>query len=251
MSALLTLNDVSSGYGKSLVVDHVSLKVNKRTVVSVVGANGSGKSTLLRTIVGLIRPFEGEIVYDGHDITRFDVEKINRMGIGYVPQTSNVFPNISVEENLRIGGYFLPKAEFDARGKEMLSLFPELGGYLNSRVENLSGGERQMVALARCLMGHPNLLVLDEPTAAIAPLVAAKLLGKIESIRENGTTVILVEQNVKKAIQISDYVYVMLSGRVIAEGTREEIQADSDLARRFLGLAPRRESEKMNKGAGV
>lgn len=230
------MKNVSSGYGKSLVVDNVSIQVGDKQTIGIIGANGSGKSTLLKTIVGLLRPFSGEITYRGKSISKLPVDEINRMGVGYVPQVNNVFPNLSVKENLRIGGYYLSRSLLEGRIQEMLTLFPELVRYLSSKVEKLSGGERQMVAFARSLMISPELLVLDEPTAALAPIVVNKMMEKITTIRDSGVSVVMVEQNAKKAIQISDHVYVMLSGRVIADGTGKEIQEDKDLGRRLLGM---------------
>ena len=158
------------------------------------------------------------------------------MGVGYVPQVNNTFPNLSVKENLRIGGYYLTRSAIQKKSEEMLSIFPELSYYLSSKVEKLSGGERQMVAFARPLMASPELLVLDEPTAALAPIVVNKVIEKITAIRDSGVSVLLVEQNAKKALQISDHAYVMLSGRVIAEGTGNEIQEDKELGRKLLGM---------------
>lgn len=233
---LLEVKNVSSGYGKSLVVDNVSIQANERQVIGIIGANGSGKSTLLKTIIGLLKPFSGEIIFEGKKIENLPVDQINRMGVGYVPQVNNTFPNLSVKENLRIGGYYLGRSALEKKNQEMLSIFPELSGYINSRVEKLSGGERQMVAFARSLMISPKLLVLDEPTAALAPIVVNKMMEKIMAIRESGVSVVMVEQNAKKAIQISDHVYVMLSGRVVTDGTGKEIQEDKDLGRKLLGM---------------
>ncbi len=233
---LLEVTQLNSGYGKSLVVDGVSISAKKGEVVCIIGANGSGKSTLLKTIVGLIKPFSGDIVYNGHKIASLPVDRINRMGVGYVPQVNNTFPNLSVKENLRVGGYYLGRSAIQKTIEEMLSIFPELAQYLSSKVEKLSGGERQMVAFARSLMASPELLVLDEPTAALAPIVVNKVMEKITAIRDSGVSVLLVEQNAKKALQISDHAYVMLSGRVIAEGTGKEIQEDKELGRKLLGM---------------
>ncbi|MDG6907702.1 MAG: ABC transporter ATP-binding protein [Nitrososphaerota archaeon] len=233
---LLEVVKLCSGYGKSLVVDNVSIKANEGQVVGIIGANGSGKSTLLKTVVGLIRPFSGEITYNGKSIASLPVDQINRMGVGYVPQVNNTFPNLSVRENLRIGGYYLGRSGLQKKIEEMLSIFPELLRYLNTRVEKLSGGERQMVAFARSLMVSPKLLILDEPTAALAPIVVNKMMEKIVAIRDSGVSVLMVEQNAKKAVQISDHVYVMLSGRVITDGTGKEIQADKELGRKLLGM---------------
>jgi branched-chain amino acid transport system ATP-binding protein len=233
---LLTVKGVSSGYGKSLVVDNVSICAGERQVVGIIGANGSGKSTLLKTIIGMIKPFSGKILYNDTDISRLPIDAINRIGIGYVPQVQNIFPNLSVKETMRIGGYYLSKDDLEGKMREMLSMFPELNSYLNTKVEKLSGGERQMVAFARAMMTSPNLLILDEPTAALAPKVINKMMQKICSIKESGVSVVMVEQNAKKAISISDYVYVMLSGRVITEGSGKSIGEDKELGRKLLGM---------------
>ncbi|HZW57712.1 MAG TPA: ABC transporter ATP-binding protein [Nitrososphaerales archaeon] len=233
---VLSVEHVSSGYGKSLVVDDVSIAVEEKQIVGIIGANGSGKSTLLKTVVGLIKPFSGKIVFEGRETTGVPLDAVNRMGMGYVPQVQNTFPNLSVRENLRIGGYYLSKQKIRERMDDMISIFPELRQYLGTKVEKLSGGERQMVAFARSMMIAPKLLVLDEPTAALAPIVVSKMMEKIRAIRDSGISVVMVEQNARKAIQVADFVYVMLSGRVIAEGTGREIQEDKEIGRKLLGM---------------
>lgn len=233
---ILDVKAVSSGYGKSLVVDNVSMKAGEKQIIGIIGANGSGKSTLLKTIVGLIRPFSGEVLYRGSDLCQLSIDSINRMGVGYVPQVQNTFPNLSVRENMRIGGYFLPRAKLESKVQEMVSIFPELKSYMSTKVEKLSGGERQMVAFARAMMTSPHLLVLDEPTAALAPKVINSMIAKILAIKDSGVSVVMVEQNARKAISISDYVYVMLSGRVVTEGPAKLIQEDKELGRKLLGM---------------
>jgi branched-chain amino acid transport system ATP-binding protein len=233
---LLEVKDISSGYGKSLVVDNVSIRAEEKQVVGIIGANGSGKSTLLKTIVGQIKPFSGKILYNGKDITSLSMDTINRRGVGYVPQVEGTFPNLSVRENMRIGGYYLSRRDLEERIGDMLSIFPELQVYLHTKVEKLSGGERQMVAFARSMMISPKLLILDEPTAALAPIVVKKMMEKILAIRESGVCIIMVEQNARKAVSISDYVYVMLSGRVITQGSGKTIQEDKELGRKLLGI---------------
>jgi branched-chain amino acid transport system ATP-binding protein len=234
--SILEVKGVSSGYGKSLVVDNVSMKAGEKQIIGIIGANGSGKSTLLKTIVGLIRPFSGEVLYQGTDICRLSIDSINRLGVGYVPQVQNTFPNLSVRENMRIGGYFLPRAKLESKVQEMVSIFPELKYYMSTKVEKLSGGERQMVAFARAMMTSPDLLVLDEPTAALGPKVINSMVSKILAIKTSGVSVVMVEQNARKAISISDYVYVMLSGRIVTEGPAKLIQEDKELGRKLLGM---------------
>ena len=232
----LQVDHVSSGYGKSIVVDDVTLKLESGQTVAVIGANGSGKSTLVKTIVGLIKPFSGRIRFDGTDITALEVDEISRRGVGYVPQIQNVFPNLSVTENLRIGGYYLSTDQLQSKVREMYSIFPELEGYAKSKVEKLSGGERQMVAFARSLMTAPKILLLDEPTAGLAPIAVDKVMKKIESIEESGVSVLMIEQNARKALQVCDYAYVVLSGRILKEGDGLSIQRDENLGRMLLGV---------------
>lgn len=232
----LQVDQVSSGYGKSIVVDNVTMGLDGGQTVAIIGANGSGKSTLVKTIMGLIKPFSGTITFNGTDITALEVDGINRMGIGYVPQVQNVFPNLSVNENLRIGGYYLSRGPLQSKIREMFSIFPELEGYAKSKVEQLSGGERQMVAFARSLMTNPKVLLLDEPTAGLAPIAVDKVMKKIESIEKLGVSVLVVEQNARKALEFCDYVYVMLSGRMAKEGTSRIIQQDENLGRTLLGV---------------
>jgi len=233
---LLHVGHVSSGYGRSIVVEDATLKLANGQTVAIIGANGSGKSTLVKTIVGLIKPFSGRILLDGADITALEVDEINRRGVGYVPQIQNVFPNLSVNENLRIGGYYLSRSQLHSKAIEMYSIFPELEEYANSKVEKLSGGERQMVAFARSLMTTPKALLLDEPTAGLAPIAVDKVMKKIESIKESGVSVLMIEQNARKALQFCDYAYVMLSGQIIKEGDGRSIQQDENLGRMLLGV---------------
>lgn len=232
----LLVDAVSSGYGKSLVVDNITISVDRNQIVTIIGANGSGKSTLLKTIIGLIKPYSGRIKYEGENIENWSVDEIVRRGLGYVPQVKNTFPNLSVRENLRIGGYYLKGDALISKLEEILSLFPELREYEDTKVELLSGGERQMVAFGRSLMASPRVLLLDEPTAALSPIVTSKVLEKIVGIRNSGVSVLMVEQNARKALSISDYAYAMLSGKVVVEGTGKSLENDKDLGRTLMGI---------------
>lgn len=232
----LFVDAVSSGYGKSLVVDNVTIGVKQDQIVAIIGANGCGKSTLLKTVAGFIKPYSGRIKYEGNDIISWNADEIARRGLGYVPQVKNVFPNLSVRENFRIGGYYLKHHELESKLDEILSLFPELEEYEETKLELLSGGERQMVAFGRSLMASPKVLLLDEPTAALSPIVASKVMEKIVAVRNSGVSVLMVEQNAKKALAISDYAYAMLSGRVVMEGTGKSLVEDKDLGRAMLGI---------------
>jgi|Deesub1362A_J573_1020465.scaffolds.fasta_scaffold00145_42 ABC-type branched-subunit amino acid transport system ATPase component len=232
---MLKVKDVVAGYEKSVVVNDVSIKVGDSEVVTIVGPNGSGKSTLLKAIVGQARIFDGRILYGEEEITNLRTDLIIKKGIGYVPQVDNVFVNLSVEENLEMGGYLL-KENLEETMSEVLSLFPELRRHIKRKVSVLSGGERQMLAIARALMSNPKMLIVDEPTANLAPRLVAKVLAKIREIVESGYSVLMVEQNAKKALDISDYCYILASGKLVFEGEPKEVLAHEEFGKIYLGL---------------
>lgn len=232
---MLKVEDVVVGYEKSVVVNDVSIKVGDSEVVTIVGPNGSGKSTLLKAIVGQARIFDGRILYGEEEITNLRTDLIIKKGIGYVPQVDNVFVNLSVEENLEMGGYLL-KENLEETMSEVLSLFPELKRHIKRKVSVLSGGERQMLAIARALMSNPKMLIVDEPTANLAPRLVAKVLAKIREIVESGYSVLMVEQNAKKALDISDYCYILASGKLVFEGKPKEVLAHEEFGKIYLGL---------------
>jgi branched-chain amino acid transport system ATP-binding protein len=232
-SPILKTVKLSSGYGKSLIVDDVSLHVNEGEIVAIIGPNGSGKSTLLKTIIGILRPFDGEIRFMNEDITHMLLHHLIRKGVGYVPQIENVFTELTVEENLEMGGYILKGGDLRTRLKEAFSTFPELAPLEGRKAETLSGGERQMLALARGLMTGPCLLILDEPTSNLDPKAVSMFYSKIEEINASGVSIIMAEQNVKGAMGISDRAYVLVSGRLIFEGDVEDVTS-LDLRKMFF-----------------
>ncbi|MEM2342340.1 MAG: ABC transporter ATP-binding protein [Candidatus Bathyarchaeia archaeon] len=227
--ALLELNDVTSGYGKMVVLEKINMHVNEGEIVSLLGPNGAGKTTLLNTIFGLADVFEGEIKFNGLNIRGKSPDKIASMGIGYSPQQQNIFPNFTVEENLMLGAYLRKDKEVKKDMEEIFEIFPEIERRRHNLAKTLSGGERQMLAVARALMLKPKLLLCDEPTAGLAPRAASTLAKKIKEIRERGTTIIMVEQNAKIALNISDRTYILSGGRIIAHDFSANFLMKKDL----------------------
>ncbi len=229
--------DLVAGYGKMVILHGVNFYVMKNEIVTVVGPNGSGKSTLLKAILGIARVLSGKVLLENRDITNERLDKIARMGVGYVPQTDNVFPNLTVKENLEMGAYTIKdKSEIEKRMEEVFEMFPELKAREKQLAGNLSGGERQMLAMARALMAKPRVMLLDEPTAALSPKYVDMVLHKVKEIRDSGVTIILVEQNAKKGLEIADRGYVLVTGRVAYTGPAQEILNHPEIGKLYLGL---------------
>lgn len=221
---IMRIESLSSGYGKMEVLHDININIVKGEIVAVLGPNGAGKTTLLNSIFGIATIHKGDILFEGKSIKGMKPHSIVRLGIGYAPQMDNVFPNLTVEDNLIMGSFMRgrdPMIRDDI--EEMYRLFPEIARRRNQKARTLSGGERQMLAVARALMSRPRLLLLDEPTAGLAPKAASTLMKKITEIREMGVTILLVEQNVKKALSAADRGYVLVSGRIIKEAPAEEL----------------------------
>ncbi|MEM2027292.1 MAG: ABC transporter ATP-binding protein [Candidatus Bathyarchaeia archaeon] len=232
--ALLELNNVSSGYGKMIVLEKIDMYVDSGEIVSLLGPNGAGKTTLLNTIFGLADIFEGEIKFNGVSIKGKSPDKIAAMGIGYSPQQQNIFPNFTVEENLLLGAYLRRDREIKKDMEEIFEIFPEIERRRHNLAKTLSGGERQMLAVARALMLKPKLLLCDEPTAGLAPKAASLLAKKIKEIRERGTTIIMVEQNAKIALSISNRAYVLAGGRIVAHDTSTNLLMKKDFEQLYF-----------------
>lgn len=230
---MLQVTDLSSGYGKMTIVRGMDLAVERDEIVVIIGPNGSGKSTLMKTIFGLIQPTKGEVLLEGKKISGLSPHRIVRQGINYVPQLDNVFPSLTVMENLEMGAYTLK--ECDDRVQRVFDIFPLLKDKKDTKAINLSGGERQAVAVARGLMTDPKLLLLDEPTAGLSPALVSHIMAKIQEIRDNGTSILLVEQNAKKSLAICDRAYVMVMGTKAYEGTGKEILDHERIGRLYLG----------------
>lgn len=231
---LLTVDGAVAGYGEMQVLSGVSLTVNEGSVVSIVGPNGAGKSTVMKLIFGLLKPWEGSITFDGQDISGMAPEKLVKLGLSYVPQVDNVFPTLSVEENLDMGGFIL-SGSLRERKERVFELFPRLAERRRQRAGKMSGGERQMVAMGRALMLDPRLLMLDEPSAGLAPLLVDMIFEKIVEINETGVSILMVEQNARKSLQLADHGYVLATGRNEVEGPGQQLLRDPDVARLYLG----------------
>jgi len=234
---MLEIKNLVSGYGKLAIIQGLSFTVYRGDFVAIVGPNGSGKSTLVKSVLGLTNIFEGSIVFEGTETRGLETERIAKMKIGYVPQLANVFPDLTVSENLQLGGAGVKDRQAKATNYErVLALFPRLAAKVGQRAGLLSGGERQMLAIGRALMADPKLLILDEPTAALAPAAAQHLFQQLVEIRQTlGITIVLVEQNARKALSIANRGLVLVQGKRVFEGTPDEIAKDEDIIKLFLG----------------
>jgi branched-chain amino acid transport system ATP-binding protein len=233
---LFELDDLSSGYGRSLVLRGVSLEIAAGEIVALIGANGAGKSTLLNTVMGLIRVQRGDIRFDGKSIARLPTPAIVRAGLIQVPERRQLFGAMSVEENLLMGAYTCPdRGTVAATLDEQLRRFPALRERRRQRADTLSGGEQQMLAIARAMMVRPRLLLLDEPSLGLAPLVAAQVLGEIAALREAEGTVLVVEQNARAALAIADRGYVLETGQIALAGAAAELMNDRAVQDAYLG----------------
>jgi branched-chain amino acid transport system ATP-binding protein len=234
---LLRVSNLFSGYGKLQILNGISLQAEPGKITVIVGPNGSGKSTLLKSIAGVATIFRGEVEMDGKTLTNESPTEIARSGVAYLPQTENVFTNLTVKENLRLAGYTLKDSDYSARLKSSLELFPQLSQYLGTKVSNLSGGERQMVAMAMAVERNPSVVMFDEPTANLAPKIATQVLDIISKItKDMDLTTLLVEQNARRALEMGDYAYLLVSGRRVFTGTCRELLEHKELGRLYLGL---------------
>jgi len=234
---MLEIVDLGVSYGQRRALEGVSLSVGEGEIVTLLGANGSGKSTTLRAISGLVRPQRGRIVYRGEDITRARADAIVAAGIGHVPEGREIFPDFSVRENLLVGAHTVPRREVDARLGAAWELFPALRERHAQRAGTLSGGEQQMLAIARALMARPRLLLLDEPSLGLAPRLTREIFRVVERINRTGVTVLLVEQNARRALAIAARGYVLETGRVAVAGASASLTGDSRIRAAYLGLA--------------
>ncbi len=242
MAPIFVAENINAGYGDAIIVQGVSIQVAKGEIVAIVGPNGSGKSTLIKSFLGFARLFQGKVFYQGKDITGIASHRAVSLGIGYVPQINNIFPNLTIAENLDMGAYHrVGKASIKAGVAEIYEMFPELAVRKNGLAGNLSGGERQMLAIARAMMAQPKVLFLDEPLASLSPKPASAILSKLESIRENGIAIAIVEQNVKKALSISNRGYVLVNGTCAMEGDAASLFAEDSSKQRYLGLEAKKD----------
>ena len=232
--SLLEVIDVTAGYGETDILDNVSIELEPEEIVSMVGPNGAGKSTLLKTIFGLLTPQKGSIKLQNEEITGFSPDRIVRKGMGYVPQVENVFPSLTVHENLEMGA-FIRADDFRDKLDEIYALFPLLLKKRTEKVGKLSGGMKQMVAMGRALMLDPKVLLLDEPTASLAPILVGMLFEKIVEINRTGVAMIIVEQNARETLRVSHRGYVLAMGRKVFEGSGLDLLKDEKIGKLYLG----------------
>lgn len=234
---MLKVKNLYAGYGKFKVLFDINIEVPEKEITVVVGPNGAGKTTLLNSIVGLATIHSGDIIYEGKSIAGVSSHKIARTGISLVPQMGNVFAELSVFENLRMAGYTLERDELKDRLGEVLEMFPVLKEFLHRKAGTLSGGERRMLAIAMGLIRNPKLMLLDEVTMDLAPIIAKKVIQKVVDLRDElGITILLVEQMAKRALEIGDSAYLLVSGTIKFSGEAEELLQHPELAKLYLGV---------------
>jgi len=233
MMALLKVEDIHTYYGDSYVLQGVSLEVKKGEVVALLGRNGAGKTTTLRTIMGIIKPRRGKILFKGVDITPMPAFKVARMGIGYVPQGRRLFSEMTVLENLKTG---MRKKGNGDKLDEIFDLFPALKDRLSQKASTLSGGEQQALSIARALLTEPEILLLDEPTTGLMPLLVSRLREVIEKLHEDGMAILLVEEKVPFALSVAERLYFMVKGKIAYEGSRRDLEDKRDVFIRYLGV---------------
>lgn len=234
---MLRVVNLSAGYGRLTVTKSISMSVQPNEVVALIGGNGAGKSTLLRTVAGLIRPTDGRVLLQGKDVTGFPADRIARMGLGLVPEGRALFASMNVIENLKVGANAsgAGRRQMDERMRAVFGLFPVLRERVKSAAGELSGGQQQMLALGRAMMGKPDILLLDEPSTGLAPVLVAELFEKIELLRREGVTILLAEQNVHRALAIADRGYVLENGRIVLEDTGEALRGSERVQKAYLG----------------
>jgi branched-chain amino acid transport system ATP-binding protein len=234
---MLRISDLDLFYGDAQALDRVSLEVSRGEIVAIVGANGAGKSSLIRTIAGIEKPRAGKILFNEKEIQNQESHVVCNLGIGQVAEGRQVFPTLTVQENLEMGA-MLPRARAGAKAKleEVYAMFPPLAERKGQLAGTLSGGEQQMLAIGRCLMGNPELIMFDEPSLGLAPLVVQEVLHTIRTLNESGMTVLLVEQNVAVSLKISNHAYVLENGSIVMSGAGRDLLHDDRVRQAYLGL---------------
>jgi len=236
MSAMLEVKNIQVAYGKIVAVKDVSVTVNEGEIVTLIGSNGAGKSTTLRTISGLIKPKSGEITFNGKRIDGMPGHDIVSLGICHSPEGRRIFPRMTVKENLELGAFLRnDKTAVNADMERVLDLFPRLKERIKQTAGTMSGGEQQMLAVSRALMGDPKLLLLDEPSMGLAPVLVELIFDTIVKIRKQGITILLIEQNATAALEVADRAYVLESGKVKMSGSAKELSSDDKVTKAYLG----------------
>ena len=234
--AMLTIKDLEVYYGVIQAIKGVSFEVNQGEVIALIGANGAGKTTILHTIAGLISPKKGSVLFEGNELTKMPAHKIVSLGMAHVPEGRRVFADLSVYENLRMGAYTRKdKGEIEATLEKVYDRFPRLKERRNQMAGTLSGGEQQMLAMGRALMSKPKILLMDEPSMGLSPIMVNEIFSIIQEVSDSGTTVLLVEQNAKKALAIADRGYVLETGKIVLEGKASDLLNDDSIKKAYLG----------------
>ena len=234
--ALLEVNNLQGNYGVIRAIKGISFEVNEGEIVTLIGANGAGKTTTMQSTIGLIPSKSGTVIFDGNDITKTPCHKIVHLGMTQVPEGRRVFQELTVYENLMMGAYSIKNSSgFKEDLEKIYERFPRLAERKNQVAGTLSGGEQQMLAMGRALMSHPKLLMLDEPSMGLSPLLVDQVFDIIKSVNKDGTTVLLVEQNAGKSLAISDRAYVLENGEIVLSGTGAELMASDDVKKAYLG----------------
>ena len=235
MTRLLDVKGLSGGYGSVQILYGVDLYVDEGEFVTIIGPNGCGKSTFIKTLFGIATYYSGDVTYGGESIEKLRTDQLVNKGIAYVPQVNNVFPTLSVEENLQMGGNALPNRVLKERIERALNMFPDLRSREHDLAASLSGGERQMLAISRALISDPSFLLLDESTAALSPLYQQQIIERIDNLRKEGITVLIVEQNARLSLARSDRGYIFANGKVVHTGDADFILNDPEIGEYFLG----------------
>ena len=235
MSRVLEITNLEGGYGSVQILHGIDMYVDEGEFVTIIGPNGCGKSTLIKTIFGIATYYSGGVQYRGTEVSGWRTDQLVNHGIAYVPQVDNVFPSLSVLENLQMGGNSLDTATLNERIERTLEMFPDLRDRVHDEAASLSGGERQMLAISRALISNPSFLLLDEPTAALSPLYQQQIIERIDSLREQGITVLIVEQNARLSLSRSDRGYIVANGKIVHSGDAQHILTDPEIGEYFLG----------------
>lgn len=234
--AMLEIKDIEVYYGMIQAIKGISFEVREGEVIALIGANGAGKTTILHTITGLLSPKRGSVLFEGQDITKIPAHKIVSLGMAHVPEGRRVFADLTVYENLKMGAYTRKdKAEIDETLVMVYKRFPRLEERKNQLAGTLSGGEQQMLAMGRALMSHPKIILMDEPSMGLSPILVNQIFDIIGEVSKSGTTVLLVEQNAKKALSIADRAYVLETGKIVLEGDAKALMNDDSIKKAYLG----------------
>ena len=232
---ILVAKEITAGYGEQVIIRNINLELYKSTIPTIIGPNGCGKSTFLKSISGIIDPVEGSILINDIEVTNLNTFELSKMGLGYVPQSENIFPSLSVIDNLKMGGFILDNQKYKINLNKVLEMFPDLKNKLFDSATNISGGQRKMLALSRALMLAPKIIMLDEPTAGLSPVIVDEVLDNIISLKKSSISVLLVEQNAKKALSISDNGVVFSLGKKVMEDDAKNILKNKQISKLYLG----------------